>query len=66
MHTFASALCRGLSCGAGATLITLVLGVAFVQATSAAPATHADSSQALALQVTYGWFGQPEPAVLVD
>ena len=66
MNTFVSALYRDLTCGAGALVITLVLGSAFVQSTSAAPGTHPQSAHVLALQSTHGWFGQPEPAVLVD
>ena len=66
MNTFVSALYRDLTCGAAAILITLVFGAAFVQSTSVAPGTHAGTAGVLALQTTHGWFGQPEPAVLVD
>ena len=67
MNAFAAKLYRDLTCGAAATLITLVLGLAFVQSTSAAPGTPARPVLAtLSLQTTHGWFGQPEPAVLVD
>jgi hypothetical protein len=66
MNSFASTLYRDVTCGAAATLITLVLGLAFVQSTSVAPGTHARPGYALTLQTTHGWFGQPEPAVLVD
>jgi hypothetical protein len=65
MNTFVSTLYRDLTCGAAAILITLVLGAAFVRSTSAAPG-QAVSGRVLALQTTHGWFGQPEPAVLVD
>ncbi|TLZ29133.1 MAG: hypothetical protein E6K25_09875 [Gammaproteobacteria bacterium] len=64
MNTFVSELYRDVSCGAGAVLITLALSGAFVQATSEAPGTRHDRAQAM--QLTHGWFGQPEPAVLVD
>ena len=63
MNTFASELYRDVSCGAVAVLITLALSGAFVQATSEAPGTR---HGAQAMQLTHGWFGQPEPAVLVD
>jgi hypothetical protein len=66
MNTFVSAFYRDLTCGAGAVLITLILSAAFVQSTSVAPGTHSDRPHVLALQSTHGWFGQPEPAVLVD
>jgi opacity protein-like surface antigen len=65
MNTFLSTLYRDLTCGAAAILITLVLAAAFVQSTSVAPG-QAGTGRVLALQTTYGWFGQPEPAVLVD
>jgi hypothetical protein len=64
MSTFVSTLYRNVTCGAAAILITLVCGAAFVQSTSVAPG-HAGTA-VLALQTTHGWFGQPEPAVLVD
>ncbi len=66
MNVLVSELYRDATCGAGAVLITLALSAAFVQATSAAPGTHRDSRHVVALQSTHGWFGQPEPAVLVD
>jgi hypothetical protein len=65
MNTFVSTLYRDLTCGAAAILITLVLSAAFVQSTSVAPG-QAGTVRVLALQTTHGWFGQPEPAVLVD
>jgi hypothetical protein len=61
-----SNLYRDLSCGAGAVLITLILSAAFVEATAVPPGTHTHASRVLALQSSHGWFGQPEPAVLVD
>jgi hypothetical protein len=66
MNTLASALYRSVTCGVAAVLITVLLSVAFLQSTSVAPGTHADSPHVLALQSDHGWFGQPEPAVLVD
>jgi hypothetical protein len=66
MSTLISALYRDVTCGAAAILITLVLGAAFVQSTSVTPGTPAGTARVLALQTTHGWFGQPEPAVLVD
>jgi len=66
MNTFVSAFYRDVTCGAAATLITLVLGATFVQSTSVAPGTHVDSGRISAVQTTHAWFGQPEPAVLVD
>jgi hypothetical protein len=66
MSTFVNAVCRELSCGAAATLITLALGSAFVESTAVAPGTAADPRPVPTLPVVHGWFGQPEPAVLVD
>ncbi len=66
MNTFANGLYRDLSCAAAAVLITWALGAAFVESTAAAPGTRTEGTHVLALQSTHGWFGQPEPAVLVD
>jgi hypothetical protein len=66
MNTFVSALYRDVTCGTAAVLITLLLSVAFVQSTSVAPGTRPEARHALALQSAHSWFGQPEPAVLVD
>ncbi len=60
-----TSLFRDATCAAAAALITMVLGMSFVSATAqpyGAPAGHL----ALTLQAQPGWFGQPEPAVLVD
>jgi len=41
MNAFASTLYRDLTCAAAAVLISLVVGMSFVQSTATAPATHA-------------------------
>jgi hypothetical protein len=70
MNAFVSALYRDLTCGAAATLITLILSMTVVQATSVPPGMHAATRSAghlfIAPQPRQAWFGQPEPAVLVD
>ncbi len=66
MNSFATTLYRDLTCGAAAALITLVLGVTFVQSTSLPPGAHAGTAVFVAVQPQHAWFGQPEPAVLVD
>jgi len=66
MNSFASTLYRDVTCAAAAALITLVFGLSFVQSTSVPPGTHAGTTRAVALQSDHAWFGQPEPAVLVD
>ena len=65
MNTFTSTLVRDVTCAAAATVITLVLGMSFVTATAEPYGAHAHGTP-IALQVQQGWFGQPEPAVLVD
>ena len=64
MNTFVATLYRDLACGAAAALITLLLGLSFVQSTAMPPGMHAHSF--VAVQPPHAWFGQPEPAVLVD
>jgi hypothetical protein len=64
MNTFLTALYRDVACAMGAVLITLLLGLSLLQSTSVPPGMHAHSF--VALQPPHAWFGQPEPAVLVD
>jgi hypothetical protein len=66
MKTSAAILFRDFACGAGAVLITLVLGLSFVASTATPPGTHARGTPFVMSQSQHGWFGQPEPAVLVD
>ena len=66
MNTTITTLYRDVTCGAAAALITLILGVAFVQSTSVPPGMRAATTHFVALQPQHAWFGQPEPAVLVD
>jgi hypothetical protein len=66
MNSFASTLYRNVTCAAGAALITLVLSLSFLQSTSVPPGTHAGAGRTVALQSEHAWFGQPQPAVLVD
>ena len=66
MNSFVSVFYRDVACGAAALAITLIFSAAFVETTSAAPGTHVQRSHLVALQSTHGWFGQPQPAVLVD
>lgn len=66
MNTFASMLYRDLTCGAAAALITLALSLTFVQSTALPPGPHAWPVVFIAVQPQHAWFGQPEPAVLVD
>jgi hypothetical protein len=66
MNTLVSTLYRDLTCGLAAVLITLVLGMTFVQSTSVAPGTRAAAGVFVPVEPLHAWFGQPEPAVLVD
>jgi len=61
-----NALYRDVTCGAAAVAITLVLGLSFVQSTAGTPGTRAIAIPAVTLSIPNGWFGQPQPAVLVD
>ena len=70
MNTYVSLALRDLACGAAAALITLIFSASIVQSTSVPPGMHAVSRHTthifMALQPRNAWFGQPEPAVLVD
>jgi len=64
MNRFVSTLSRDVTCGAAAALITLVLGLAFVESTAVPPG---QASGFFALQSQpHAWLGLPQPAVLVD
>ncbi|HEV3181500.1 MAG TPA: hypothetical protein VGY90_01675 [Steroidobacteraceae bacterium] len=65
MNSF-SMLYRDITCGAAAALITLMLSLTFLQSTSLPPGARAGTSVFLQVQPQHAWFGQPEPAVLVD
>jgi len=66
MNALASTLYRDLTCAAAATIITLLLSVTFVQSTSVPPGQHLWPAAFGQIQPERAWFGQPEPAVLVD
>jgi hypothetical protein len=66
MNAIVSSLYRDLTCAAAAALITLLLSVTFVQSTSLPPGAHAGAAVFMQMQPQHAWFGQPEPAVLVD
>ena len=59
-------LYRDLTCGAGAAFITLMLSLTFVQSTAHPPGARAWAPIFTQIQPQHAWFGQPEPAVLVD
>jgi len=66
MNAFAPMPYRELTCGAASALITLMLSVTFVQSTALPPGTRAGAAVFIQRQPLHAWFGQPEPAVLVD
>ena len=66
MNSFVATVYRDVACATAAALITIILSVAFVQSTSLPPGMHATGSVFVAVQPEHAWFGQPEPAVLVD
>ena len=67
MNTINNGL-RALACGMGALAITAVLSWSFVQTTSAVPggAVPTVRMAKLTIQQRHVWFGQSQPAVLVD
>jgi hypothetical protein len=67
MNRFLSTLSRDVSCAAAAALITLVLGITFVQSTALPPGVRAGEDGFFALgSQQHAWLGLPQPAVLVD
>ena len=61
-----SALYRDVACGAAAIIITALFGMSFVESTAGRPGAETAAMPTLTLQIPNGWFGQPQPAVLVD
>ncbi len=58
---------KTLACGMGALAITAVLSWSFVESTASAPgATPTARVAKLSIQQRHVWFGQSQPAVLVD
>jgi hypothetical protein len=58
---------KAVACGMGALAITAVMSWGFVQSTSTPPgATRVAQMAKLTIQQRHVWFGQSQPAVLVD
>jgi hypothetical protein len=61
---------KALACGLGALAITAVMSWTFVESTSTPPWTAGPSVTStmvkLTIQPRHVWFGQSQPAVLVD
>jgi hypothetical protein len=58
-------LARNATCLAAAIVICAICGNAFVESTATVPGTQAEVAT-IAHAAAPSWFGQPEPAVLVD
>jgi hypothetical protein len=60
---------KALSCGAAAVAITLAMSLTFIQSTAVVHNTGYVATPWMAkfsMQPSHAWFGQPQPAVLVD
>jgi hypothetical protein len=64
MNAFVSQLPRDVLCAAAALMITVTAAAGFVDSTDRSAGMHAQGQVAAAQP--HGWFGQPQPAVLVD
>jgi hypothetical protein len=65
MNAFAT-FYRDLTCAAAAAAISVVASLSFVTSTAVPPGARAPAPSVVALQSDHAFFGQPEPAVLVD
>jgi len=68
MNTLVNNGLKALACGTAAVAITLMASLTFVQSTAVVRTTSATPAPwvALSMQPSHAWFGQPQPAVLVD
>lgn len=71
MSTIINTGLKALACGMGALVISTVMSWSLVESTSAVPFANTAGPEAhvaklTAQQARHVWFGQSEPAVLVD
>ena len=68
MNTLINNGLKALACGTAAVAITLVASLTFVQSTAVVHNTTLTTTAwtARLVQPSHAWFGQPQPAVLVD
>lgn len=69
MNTLINNGLKALACGTAAVAITLAMSLSFVQSTAVVHNTRITATPSMArlsVQPTHAWFGQPQPAVLVD
>jgi hypothetical protein len=57
---------RHLTAAAAAAVITLMIATSFVETTALPPGQRAETTQTGAQTGMPTWFGQPQPATLVD
>jgi hypothetical protein len=61
-----TSLYRDLTCAAAAAVIAVVASFSFLTSTAVPPGAQGPSERVAVVQPDHAWFGQPEPAVLVD
>jgi hypothetical protein len=69
MNTIVNNGLKALACGTAALAITVAMSFSFVQSTAVVhntPVATTPWMAKLSVQPAHFWFGQPQPAVLVD
>jgi hypothetical protein len=68
MNTLVNKGLKAVACGTAALAITLAMSLSFVQSTAVVHNTALTTTlwTARLVQPSHAWFGQPQPAVLVD
>ena len=69
MNTLVNNGLKAVACGTAAVAITLAMSLSFVQSTAVVHNTTLATTcldRPVSVQPSHAWFGQPQPAVLVD
>ena len=69
MNTLVNNGLKAVACGTAAVAITLAMSLSFIESTAVVhntPSTSTPWMAKLSVQPGHAWFGQPQPAVLVD
>ena len=68
MNTLVNNGLKAVACGTAAVAITLAMSLSFIQSTAVVHNTTLTPNlwTARLVQPSHAWFGQPQPAVLVD
>jgi hypothetical protein len=68
MNTLVNNGLKAVACGTAAVAITLAMSLSFVESTAVVHNTTLTTTAwaARLVQPSHAWFGQPQPAVLVD